>query len=965
MFLETSFGRLIWKEFRQNRAVWLAMLIGTPLVQAIILSFIWLDNGFRPPNESGSVVFGCGVAAVIAFLTACAATIFSVEVESGAIGFQRILPGSQQQVFWSKLVFVLLSTVALGLLIVPESWALYDFLANAGLTLRAKPYDFSTWFYDVGITLMIPAELLLWGICCSLLIPLPIWSVIAAALTEAFVISFVMPLLHGYAIYSESQHARIQMEHEHFVLARLVLMSLLAAFDVYLGKLWWEDRLRLPKWNFSLLPETVSAYPSNAVLPPYTGTRAAGWRRLIWLAWRDGRLLFAVLAMVIGALAIRASQSKSRDFIVFITITAYFGGALVCGLAVFGFEQQKDRYGYVTERGVHPWVVWLSRQLVFAPFALALSVPCYFTMVEPERYLAFCFIPAVYSAGQCAGMLVRRSALALAVAFLAAFLVSIWIAIAIQLELPFWLAVGVPVALMFWITFARCRDWIEQQHGWPARRRQLAAILVPGFVYLVTCATYRVLQIPRVTLPADWEALLATTPPQWDPNGNYTNALPSKYARELSEFIAVGQVHSDWTADQIAKQRTELLRTLWPKVADEFAPWAREPLRDVPHDVSLNFEFNVANINLGMAPSKGDLERLRQYWPGIVAEAKAAEIELSAEPTMQDAKWFNLEIAYEVFRQDAVGRVYAGVPRIRAYEQNPTWFQTIQAWAREPEQTSARLRFAMHRLKTLQTQADIPRLVALEELRKGQSYANFVSTFASDPSLKVNEFRQLRSEYWFANLLPWEVWREQRRVRHEAAFALQWCDAATHLVATSAATGSQELAALEEAATHRHFSQFAVFLLFKQKWDERNNLFAAHRVFLALLDHRMQHGKFPMQLSDLVPNYFERLPVGSFKEPEVGFKDIDYTYIPNGSQQIVTDWVQQIQVKAGEPLLLAGRKYEIDVYARLPDEVSLSTISTSVRLIPLNAPEPLETPSSEPGNLPPQPNEEPKPPNPE
>ncbi|TXT21178.1 MAG: hypothetical protein FD138_4086 [Planctomycetota bacterium] len=80
MFSDTQFWRLVWKEYRVHRPLWLVLLVGTPLMQIFFLATIWLfsaGQGEWVTPDGIVTVFGVGFAASFIYLLGCGATAFS------------------------------------------------------------------------------------------------------------------------------------------------------------------------------------------------------------------------------------------------------------------------------------------------------------------------------------------------------------------------------------------------------------------------------------------------------------------------------------------------------------------------------------------------------------------------------------------------------------------------------------------------------------------------------------------------------------------------------------------------------------------------------------------------------------------------------------------------------------------------------------------------------------------------
>ena len=218
MFSDTKFWRLVWKEYRTQRALWLTLLIVAPVLQAVPVALMWWSEDFRPlqpdsPYDSlrmGWLVIGYLASAV--YVLGCAATLFSVEHETGTFDFQRVLPANQPRVFWAKIWFALMSSLALTLLLS---------IVTRGLFVPTLPQG-GHWFANLGGLLL--AEVFVWSVLCSLLIKQPLWGVIASIIVQTLVVNTVLP----YVARLDPNTDRWAWADERLISWRLVIIGVLA-----------------------------------------------------------------------------------------------------------------------------------------------------------------------------------------------------------------------------------------------------------------------------------------------------------------------------------------------------------------------------------------------------------------------------------------------------------------------------------------------------------------------------------------------------------------------------------------------------------------------------------------------------------------------------------------------------------------------------------------------------------------
>ncbi len=101
------FWRVFWKEYRLQRALWLAMAALTTVVLLLVAAFT-----IHPPDRL-SGVFLAALALPAFYALGCGATLFAGEHEAGTYEFQRALPLVARQAFFAKIAFALTSATAM------------------------------------------------------------------------------------------------------------------------------------------------------------------------------------------------------------------------------------------------------------------------------------------------------------------------------------------------------------------------------------------------------------------------------------------------------------------------------------------------------------------------------------------------------------------------------------------------------------------------------------------------------------------------------------------------------------------------------------------------------------------------------------------------------------------------------------------------------------------------------------
>ena len=99
------FWRLFWKEYRLQRALWIAMAVLTTLLMLLVVEFTLV------PRTDSTSMFGIAVALPAFYCLGCGATLFAGRTRGRHYEFQRSLPVGAGRVFAAKIAFALLSTI--------------------------------------------------------------------------------------------------------------------------------------------------------------------------------------------------------------------------------------------------------------------------------------------------------------------------------------------------------------------------------------------------------------------------------------------------------------------------------------------------------------------------------------------------------------------------------------------------------------------------------------------------------------------------------------------------------------------------------------------------------------------------------------------------------------------------------------------------------------------------------------
>ncbi len=485
---------LCWKEYRQQRGLWLA--IGGLAVLLIIGIAASLGRGsglaafHEEPVRSFLTWLGCSV--VLAYGVACGALLLAGDKEDRTLSFLDTLPAPRQALWRGKLASGLLGSVAQGLL-----------LASLGLGLGYLPTD-------VALSLpLVGADAVVWGLVAGAL-----WSnVLLAVLTGIALLtaSWVLPLLLNSAT------------------ALLVLKLAEAAA----GLAWSHWIYCAPERARRLHAEQLGLAEAK---------RKFAWDRgwaMHWLAVRQGRwvLLGAAAASVVLGLAVNL-----MPLVLYPAATLLLG--LVCGLATFAPEQVHGQQRFLGAQRFPPGKIWVDKVGFWAVAALWLNILLWAVAVgalivsdsqqassgyngrgdywqdrwfggAPLDHGFFLFLWLIHGLwlGQFCALWAARPVIAAIVALLLGTAWSLlWLPSVLFGGIAYWQLLTVPIALGL-VTRLCFWRWLTGRLYEPGSLIGLGAVAAAAVLFVAGSIRYRVLEIPDVGEPEAVQELIATMPP--------------------------------------------------------------------------------------------------------------------------------------------------------------------------------------------------------------------------------------------------------------------------------------------------------------------------------------------------------------------------------------------------------------------------------------------------------------------
>jgi hypothetical protein len=541
---------LLWKEYRQQRAIWLAvaflgiflvLLLGLALGQGSGLE-AFRDGSIRPTLII--IILALGVTYGIV----SGALLLAGEKEDRTLDFLDGLSGQRGPVWRRKATAGALFTLA-------QAIVMSVLLAGLGLGSWRTALVVFYWCLD-GLA---------WGLLGGSLCNKVLTAVLAGI---AFMGSTWLLVLFV----------------ESFTALYLGKAMLAGAGVLYSRKMFCQDD-----------PTRQSASRKSR----FTKLIPASWRVLVWLSFRQGRWVLA------GALAFAIALGLTVNLaplILWPIGTLLLG--LTCGLATF-CPDQGDGGRFLGAQRFSPGKIWTMKVLFWATSAVLLTALAWATAmsiryqlfpevfsrssheswvnawipwqwtISPLMFLGFCPLYGFFC-GQFVGLVMPRPVLAVILSvFITPFLVAIWLPSLVVGGVPIWQLLIVP-GLLVLTTRLAIWPWIS---GRLMSAKPLLSIIGAVALMLLSVAGslgYRAIEVPDVGEPFDVKAYLAGLP---SPENNEAGPLIRNAFKAMKE-------HKEKVEEKLkpparfASERYgfrhllgEIFEKGWPQKDQEISPW--------------------------------------------------------------------------------------------------------------------------------------------------------------------------------------------------------------------------------------------------------------------------------------------------------------------------------------------------------------------------------------------------------
>lgn len=568
-----QFNRILWKEYRFQRTLWLSCLV-IGLLFEVVLASTTSDLSRRAGNLLQlSQIFA------IMYAVGCGAVLFASEREERTSDWLLCLSASPGPTLSAKLLFAVASTVALQLVL-----SCFAMILSAGLFPNVNDYgEQLDWRWPLGLVVLI------WSSLGSLFSRRVLNSI--GAMGFWWAVTFLFPLLLTRWIWLSFYGIRFDAWHPWNRVMILFAVSILIAAEIWLGWRWCQGlyfdgsylealNSRSNLWWNNLTSRVVSAtrIPSRV---EYEQPWRRTWQRLMWeerhresMHW----LLLAAGCAMVAVTTIAHPRDNFESSVFGLTWLLILMIPIAMGVLGFSSDTNLQQPRFLCHRGLSPISVWLVKQVLWMTrafwvtsvvflFACYFERPDWISGIRPrmsfQAYfgefihnpaVAIWYILLAFGCGQLAAMLFQRVVLASVIGVLmASCIANGWLQLNVHLGVPLWWSQGIPVMAMLAISLWQMKATMLEDQSWSHRGKLLAAIIGTPVIMVIALAGYRVAEV--ATLPrmypehaSSWKASLIAhqSPASYSSDEAFVSSQIDHFRRQPAKLDSA-------TADEIVE----------------------------------------------------------------------------------------------------------------------------------------------------------------------------------------------------------------------------------------------------------------------------------------------------------------------------------------------------------------------------------------------------------------------------
>jgi ABC-type transport system involved in multi-copper enzyme maturation permease subunit len=366
--LSISTTRLLWKEYRQQRALLLTLVFCASVVWLLITNAKSFDL-----HDESSLMFllVCFYSIPFLFALGCGATLFAGEREQETLPWLTSLPLTARETFWVKfgLGCICLLTFASIIMGLAQSFeALISSLPTQDYLPESSSY------------LLLVLQVLGCTAICSCLCSKVIISAVAGGFScVAMHALFTAFVFNGWSELEGLQYSWI---------LQLIELVLILGLCSRVAPHWWQqqpaDRIQ---WRSRITPSTPMRIKILDWLP---ASYRPSLRAFLWLQWQEVRrawwfvlAIYFVLFMLWNFISQqqRVRHDAMNYYLAMLVKSFYLWSAFV-GACTFALDQQACSFRFFTEHGISARRVWFGRVVFWLAVA---TIP--FGLVSGYSYL--------------------------------------------------------------------------------------------------------------------------------------------------------------------------------------------------------------------------------------------------------------------------------------------------------------------------------------------------------------------------------------------------------------------------------------------------------------------------------------------------------------------------------------------------------------------------------------------------
>jgi|GEM_PF-2553641 len=536
------FGRMFWKEYRQQRTLWVGVLVSGICLQ-LIARIVMSVTPFPEIQSSQAILFLYIIPLYLVpfFLIASTAMLFALEREERTSDWLLNLAAPPWPTLLAKSGCAIAGAVSL--LLVMWLWAAL-LSVGSGFELKSSMNTGASLVWAavgmLGVLSLVGAGFLLWGTLGSLTSRRVVTAVPTALVwwMAIYLVPMVTVIYLSWLRYGRMPHVEIYLQSLFPGFVAVCFLGT-AALNVCLGLRWCRGQYFDASWLEELNDRLTAMLPwkrgRSSRVPVAIESEHSGWRtwqRLVWQERHRESLHTGLLVIVCATSLLLAlySLADGDGAITFAVIPLIVALPLVMGVLGFRFDAGGQQLRFLANRGTSSTMIWLAKQVVWLPRACWIPAVCWavaclaewafipwsgsqfenqhntdglrhplcgVTLFQREHFFdVMWFVLMSYAVGQAAAMLIRRMILAVGAGLMATILLIWWQVLVVNISLPRWWAVGGIAVWFLCLTGWYSRHWLLERRDGSVLKRLAVGLALPPLLLLFGVALYRWLEIP-------------------------------------------------------------------------------------------------------------------------------------------------------------------------------------------------------------------------------------------------------------------------------------------------------------------------------------------------------------------------------------------------------------------------------------------------------------------------------------